>query len=246
MNKEVILKNEKVFVKDHNGDEKEVTFIDNLDEVLIQENIVEIMEKVINALEDSSSTFKKNRLLDFLYIESPITSTFLIPTIMMYLNTGSLEGTLNTKFGVMEKDKFLAFFIAIFTPFACRMSKKVYNEYKEEAKCENGRQLSLYHLKNNLIIQNERLNNLKSKSNEIIVREDKRYFLDEDVIDILQDHINLYYELGYNIKEYYEYFRINGCLPDEVKQDYNEAGVKIIEDYLRNNGTKIKKIGNKR
>lgn len=246
MNKEVIIKDGIVNVKDHNGDIKEVTLIDNLDEVLIVENVIEIMEKVITELEYCSSVFKKNKLIDLLYVESPITSTILVPTIAMYLNTGSLDGIIDTKFGSMDKTKFLVLFITVFTPIAIRMSKKWYQEYIEEAKFEKGRQLALYHLKENLTIQNKKLNNLKRDSKEITVEEDKRYHLDEEVIDILQDHINLYYELGYNIKEYYEYFRINGHLPDEVRSEYNDAGVKIIEDYLKVNGNKIKKIGSKK
>ena len=245
MNKEVIIKNGIVYVKNHNGEEKEVSFVDNLDDVLIQENIVEIIEKVIYALEDSRTSFRKNRLSDIFYIPAPIISTASVPTLMMYLNTGSLDGLIDTKFGLMEKEKFLALFIAVFTPFALRMSKKYYQEYKEEAKCEKGRLLALYHLRSNLVIQNERLKNLRNNSKEMNADEDKKYSLNEDALDNLQDHINLYYELGYNIKEYYEYFRINGCLPDEVISEYNDAGVRIIEEYLKQNGTKIKKLGNK-
>lgn len=245
MNKDVIIKDGKVFVKDHNGEKKEITFVDNLDELLIQENVVEMIEKVIFALEDSRTTFKKNKYRDISYMPMPIVSTISIPTLMMYLNTGSLDGILNTRFGLVDKQEFLAFFITVLSPIAISMTKKWYNEYKEESKCENGRLLALYHLRHNLVIQNQRLNNLRNKSNEISVTEDKKYPLNEDAIDVLQSHINLYYELGYNIREYYKYFRINGTLPEDVKSEYNEAGVKIIEEYLSKNGTKIKKIGTK-
>ena len=246
MNKEVIFENRVVRVKDHNGDTKEVNAVDNLDEILIQENVIEVIEKVIYALENSSNSFKKNKLRDLFFIPTPIIGTLSVPTIMTYLNAGSLEGYFNTKFGIMEKDKFLALFIAAFIPVAYHMSKNWYNEYKEDAKCEKGRLLALYHLKTNLVIQNERLDNLKKDSKEIHINENKKYKLDETVIDILSDHINLYYNLGYNIKEYYEYFRINGCIPEEVKKDYNDTGVEIIETYLKNNGAKIKKLGSKK
>jgi len=246
MNKEVIIKNGIAYVKDHNGDEIKRDLIDNLDEVLIQENVIEMIEKVMNELEYCSSNFNKNKLLDLLYLGTPFTSTILTPTIMMYLNTGDLEGVIDTKFGVMDKTKFLALFIASFSPLAYRITKKWYQEYREEVKCEKGRCLALYYLKENLTIQNDRLNNLKNKSKVIAIDENKNYTLNEDAIEILESHINLYCELGYNIKEYYEYFRINGHLPDEVLSEYNDAGIKIIEDYLRNNGTKIKKIGSKK
>ena len=246
MNKEVILKNGVATIKDHEGKLKEVTMLDNLDSILKQENIIEIMEKVINALEDSSDSFKKDSIKNIAFIQTPILSTISVPTLMMYINTGSLEGIIDTKFGSMEKYKFLLIFMAAFSPVALRMSKIWYKEYKEEIKTENGRLLLLYQLKHNLIIQNEKLRELRIQSKEICVTEDKRYNLDDENIDILQDHINLYYELGYNIKEYYKYFRINGCLPDELISEYNDTGVQIIEDYLKNNGCKIKKFRNKR
>ena len=245
MNKEVIIKDGNVYVKDHLGEERNVSFVDNLDDVLIQENVVEIIEKVIYALEDSRTTFKKNKLRDISYIPAPIISTFTIPTLMMYLNTSSLEGMINTRFGLVDKQEFLTFFITAFTPYALRMSKTWYQEYKEDAKCEKGRLLALYHLKSNLVLQNERLKNLRNNSKEMTANEDKKYSLNEDAIDNLQDHINLYYELGYNIKEYYEYFRVNGHLPDEIKSEYKDDGVRIIEEYLRKNGPKIKKLGSK-
>jgi len=246
MNKEEILKNGVATIKDHEGNLKEVTMLDNLDSILKQENIIEIIEKVISALEYSSDSFKKESIKDILYISSPILSTISVPTFMMYINTGSLEGIIDTKFGSMEKYKFLLIFMAAFSPVALRMSKNWYKEYKEEVKSENGRLLLLYQLKHNLIIQSEKLRELRIQSKEITITEDKRYSLDDENIDILQEHINLYYELGYNIKEYYQYFKTNGCLPDELVSEYNDIGVQIIEDYLKNNGSKIKKFRNKK
>lgn len=241
MNKDVIIKNGIVYVKNHIGEERCVPLVNNLDDILIEENIVEIMEKVIVELEYCSNRFKKERLIDISYIQSPITSTIFLPIIMTYFSTGSLDGVIDTKFGVMDKERFLAMFIAAFTPVALSMAKKWYKEYKDEKKCENGRLLAIYHLKGSLIREKEKLIALKESGVEVR-SEDKKYSLNLDSIDVLQDHINMYYELGYNIKEYYDYFRINGCLPDSVLTEYNESGVKIIENYLKNNGCKIKRM----
>lgn len=241
MNKDVIIKNENVYVLDYKGNEREITLVDNLDEILIQENVVEIIEKAIVEFENSIRLLDKNKLRDIMYIPAPIISTITLPIIMMYLNTGSLEGIINSKFGFIEKQKFLAFFIAIFMPFGYRMSKNWFQDYNEDIKCKNGKLLVLYQLRSNLVMQSERLNKLRERSKKISIDEEKRYSLSEDVIEIIEEHINLYYELGYNLKEYYKYFRINGCLPDELKEEYNEYGVNIIEEYLKNNGCKIKK-----
>lgn len=241
MNKEVVIKDCVACVINHTGEERVVSLVNNLDEVLIKENVIEIMEKVMVELEYCSSRFKKGKIGDIAYVQSPISSTILIPIITMYLGTGSLDGLVDTKFGMMEKDRFLALFIAAFTPVALSISKKWYKEYIEEKRCENGRLLAIYHLKKNLIKEKEKLIALKECGKEIRC-EDKRYSLCLDSIDNLQDNINLYYELGYNINEYYEYFKENGHLPQCVISEYNEAGINIIENYLKNNGNKIKKM----
>ena len=123
MNKEVILKEGILYVKDHMDNEKEIQSLDNLDEILIQENIVEVMEKVIYALQYSSDAFNKGKLLNLFITSFPMLSTISFPTLMLYLNTGSLNGYVNTEFGIMEKNKFLVLFITLFLPFAYSMSK---------------------------------------------------------------------------------------------------------------------------
>ena len=37
----------------------------------------------------------------------------------------------------------------------------------------------------------------------------------------------------------------NGYLPEELTEEYNEDGLRIIEEYLRSNGNKIKKMKRK-
>lgn len=245
MNKEVILKDGVLYVKDHMDNVKEVQSLDNLNDILIQENIVEVMEKVINELQYCSDEFNRSKLLNLFVSSLPMISTVLFPTFMMYLNTGSLNGYIKTKFGVMEKNKFLVLFITLFLPLAYSMSKTWYQEYKEELKYEKGRLLTLYYLKDNLINQKERLNKLRCESKITPITIDSGYELDVDKIDILEEYINLYYELGYNINEYYNFYMENGYLPEELTEEYNEDGLRIIEEYLRTNGNKIKKMKRK-
>ena len=245
MNKDVIIKDGVVFVKDHMGEEKQVELVDNLDDILIQENIIEVMEKVINALEYSSDAFNKSKFLNLSISSLPMISTVSFPTLMMYLNTGSLNGYVNTEFGIMEKNKFLVLFITLFLPLAYSMSKKWYEEYKEELKYEKGRLLTLYYLRDNLTYQKEKLNDLRSESKITSTHIEGSYALDEERVDILEEYINLYYELGYNINEYYNFYMENGYLPEELTEEYNEDGLRIIEEYLRSNGNKIKKMKRK-
>ena len=75
----------KVLVEDENGNEREVVSCDNIDDILVKENLIETIQNVINALEDSSSSFLKNRVRDILCIPMPVIETVLVPSIMMYM-----------------------------------------------------------------------------------------------------------------------------------------------------------------
>lgn len=250
MNKEVIYKDGVVTVKDAYGNEREVNNLDNLDEILIQENVIETILNTMESLEFSSETFSKNKFRDLLFMPTPIIGTVTVPTLMTYitsiLDKTHIEGIINTRFGPMKTEKFLSLFIAVFLPFGYRMSKKWYNEYKEESKRENGRQLALEHLRTNLIVQRAKLMRLDGKGILTEVSEDKSYFIDDDeILETLHDHICLYYDLGYNSKEYYEYYKAHGELPEELKQEYNEAGRQMIETLLQERGPNLVKRGNK-
>ena len=50
MNKKVIYYDGKVLVEDENGNEREVVSCDNIDDILVQENLIETIQNVINAL----------------------------------------------------------------------------------------------------------------------------------------------------------------------------------------------------
>lgn len=94
MNKRVIIKDGLVYTINH------------LDEEYIATNMTNLIE------------IKYCKLISSLYMLKHF------PIIMMYLNTGSLDGLINTKIGTMEKGRFLFHFIAIFTPVALSISKK--------------------------------------------------------------------------------------------------------------------------
>lgn len=124
MNKEVILKDGVLYVKDHMDNVKEVQSLDNLNEILIQENIVEVMEKVINALQYSSDAFNKGKFLNVSITQLPVIGTISLPTLMMYLNTGSLNGYIKTEFGVMEKKQVFSTFYHILSSICIFYVKK--------------------------------------------------------------------------------------------------------------------------
>lgn len=58
MNKSYIYLDGKVIIEDENNNKTLTEYYDNLDEVLIQENLIETMEKRIKELEQEMETYK--------------------------------------------------------------------------------------------------------------------------------------------------------------------------------------------
>lgn len=245
MNKEVLLMGDRIIVKTSDGESKEFMPLDNLVEILMEENIIEAMENIIKNIEYSSNNFKKSKFKDLFSIPIPILSSLGTPLLFLIFN--EFPNVIDTKFGLMEKEKFIAIFGLIFLPFGYSMSKKWYQEYKEEVNSENGRQVVLMQIKKNLDIQNTKLDLLRSKSKVVDISSFQLGTVKADeALETIQSHIDMYYEIGYNLKYYYTYFMLNGELPMELKEEYNETGQEIIKDFLVKNGPKVKKIGSKK
>lgn len=247
MNKKVIYYDGIAIVKDENGNEREVASCDNLDDILIQENLIETIQNVINALEDSSSSFLKNRVRDILFIPIPVLETILVPSIMLYItnisNNSVVDGMIYTRFGLMDKEKFLAIFIGIFLPYGIYKTKKWYEEYIDDKRCESGRILTIRELKNNLLTQKDRLKEMNERSLPIELGEKSYRVNDEDALEILHEYISLYYDIGYNFKTYHRYYRMYGDVPENFKHEYNEQGIEIMRELLEKSTNKVKVKG---
>ena len=244
MNKECIIKDGIAIVKDEKGNEREVASCDNLDDILIQENLIETIQNVIKALEDSSSSFLKNRVRDMFCIPMPIIETVLVPSIMMYMtnvpNNSVVHGMIHTKFGLMDKEKFLAIFIGIFLPYGLWKAKKWYGEYIDDKRCESGRILTIRELKNNLSVQKDRLKEMNESSVPIELGQKSYSIDDEDALEILHEYISLYYDIGYNFKTYCRYYKMYGDVPENFKHEYNEQGIEIMRELLEKSTNKVK------
>lgn len=243
MNKKVIYYDGKVVVEDENGKKREVVSCDNLDDILVQENLIETIQNTLNSLEDSSSSYAKYKLRNILCIPAPVIETILVPSIMMYMTNDSIvDGMIYTRFGLMDREKFLAIFIGIFLPCALYMSKKYYEEYSSDKRSENGRILTIRELKNILLTEKNRLQQMKERSKTVEIEKERSYHInDEAVLETLQEYILLYYDIGYNFEEYYRYYTLNGDLSEDLKREYNQEGVKIIKKILEKSSANFTK-----
>ena len=61
----------------------------------------------------------------------------------------------------------------------------------------------------------------------------------------LRSYINLYYDLGYNEKKYYNYYG-QGKLNNKLKKEYSEQGIKLANEYFEEKGPVLKIIYRKK
>lgn len=239
VNKQVMYYDGVAIVKDENGNERKIQNCDNLDDILVEENVIETIQNQINVLEYNSLLFSKYRLGDMLSIPMPTLITILVPSIMMHitssLNRSIIDGMIYTKFGLVEKDKFLSVFIAAFLPYALSQSNKWYNEYVEDKKCEMGRKITIQELKSGLLNSKEILEEMRRKSIPSTTIQTSHIIDDKERLEILREHVSFYYEIGYNFKEYYRYYIKYGDLPEAIKEEYNSTAIDIAKRILESN-----------
>ena len=119
-----------------------------------------------------------------------------------------------------------------------------YSRYKEAKGKENGINSELEYLKKQIVLEKQKLEELKKdKSRD---KEDKRFRIvkvdDKPRLDILQSRLKLYYDLGYNGKKYYKYL-LKRKLDKKLKKYYNEEEIELAKEYLEEKGpTLVKKI----
>ena len=171
MNKEYIYKDGKALVIDENDNQRTVDYCDNLDDVLVQENLIETMEKEIKNLEKEISEIKKgSKFSKYLYILWPFLIFTFGPLITMttlcnlfgvnQVLTLPLLGTLDfgTAVGILGS--------TAFSIPGSLMSLANYFKEKRFERDEKGKETQLEYLKKLLVEQKEDLEELKlDKSN---------------------------------------------------------------------------------
>ena len=246
MNKEYTYIDGKVIVKDENGTQNPIEYYDNLDEVLIQENLIETMEKKISKLEKESEDYKKHNKKHYIPIIFPfgLLATLIGPAYAYWLgNTDIYVSSVNTIFGTMNEAVLYSCFSTLFLPILSLLELQMYHYYKNSKKDEKGINSELEFLKQQIIIEKQKLFELEKEKTKN--REDKRFrsvkVEDLEELKALKSCLDLYYDLGYNGEKYYKYY-LQGKLDNKLGRYYNDTGIEAAKEYLEEKGpTLVKK-----
>ena len=252
MNKEYIYIAGKVIVTDENGTQNSVEYYDNLDEVLIQENLIETMEDKISKLEKESKDYKKYNKKHYIPIVLPLsilTTTIGIPAIAYLLgDTDVYVSSINTIFGPINRAVLYTLSTSTLLPFISLEELRMYRDHKNSIKEEKGINSELEFLKQQIIIEKQKLSELKKEKTK---NRDDKEFKSVEVDDLeklkaLKSYLNLYYDLGYNGEKYYKYY-LQGKLDNKLCKYYNDIGIELAKEYLEEKGhTLVKKKNTKK
>lgn len=245
MNKEYTYIDEKiVLVKDENGIQKPIEYYDNLDEILVQENLIETIEDKISSLEEKSEDYKKYNKKHYIPIMLPMSilaTTIGVPAIAYWIsngNTNMYTSSVNTIFGTINEAVFYGCASCIgFLPCTLLIEHGIYREYKNSIKIEKGINSELEFLKQQIVIEKQKLFKLQSEKikNNTNNRFESVEVNDLEKLRILKNWLNLYYDLGYNEKKYYKYY-LQGKLDNKLDKLYNNTEIQIAKKHLEEKG----------
>ena len=247
MNKNYIYMDGKAIINDEMGNQTSIEYYDNLDQVLVKENIIETMEKRIKELENESKNYSKKKRRFFIpyTLLCGIILLLIAPPITIGLVTGTnpylyyVDTILGSTNYVLLTTLVMAISISPAIAFTTIWE---YAHHKEDLRKENGINSELEFLKRQ--IEEER-KSLASLQQEKTKNEEKKDYQIIEVNDLqqlrmLKNYLMFYYDLGYNSKKYYKYYR-QGQLDDILDERYDDINICLAKKYFEGKGPVLSK-----
>lgn len=241
MNKEYIRLGDNAIIEDDLGNKRIIPYNENLDEILVQENLVEQIEKKISFFQSKVSKAQDKKSKEALFDLIMAIITFLIAPMALSKLAGVLLGDVYLATQGFSISTFLGVYLTIAcVPLAAILTHKNYKEYKDYNRKKKGVKNAIEKLTKELEKEKEKLNKLKSKNKsvdekEVEVTKVKSHFND------LDSRILVYRDCGTNGQKYYNYYFKNGKLPQELANKYNEEEQDLVKEYLEEKGPTLTK-----
>lgn len=245
MNREYTHIDGKVIISDENNEKIQSEYYDNLDKVLVQENLIETMEKKIQELESESESYKKSNRMPYIPVIFPMTvfmSTIGSPLIVNWLaGVNSFAISVDTIFGPMSQAMAVSIPMSIcIIPLGLGIELFTHSEYKNSIKKEKGINSQLAFLKQQIEKERDELEGLKQDKSKTNESTEFRTVKVDDLqqLKILREYLNLYFDLGYNGQKYYQYYQ-RGQLDRKLQKYYSDTGIQKAKDYLEEKGPSL-------
>lgn len=237
MNKECVYVDEKVVVSDENGNNRIIENSDKINEILVQENVVEVIEKKTLELKEKLIKNKVSKHFIPEYFLATICGLIISDLLFKYvfkvnILTDLIIGPFNPIF-LMGGIIIPAF--SLFDVFK-------YFDYKQMKKEKQGDILEYNYLSKKLEQEKSKLEELKK---EQVIISDPQEFKVEKVDDLerlkeLRNKLSLYNRLGYNMNKYYRYYQA-GKLEKKLSRQYDESSISEIKEYFETKDSSLVK-----
>ena len=250
MYKGYFVNNGRVMVSDEKGNFSNFDYSDNLEQILIQKNIIEVIEKEIQMLEESKDDNIPPQF-DMISLKACGKVTLAVPFVSLLFCSGDITSKFGTTMGPISNyihNTLVLSFISIVTG-AClifceysidREKQQVYEE------TDNAINSELDFLRSQLNVEIEKLNDLEERkviTNTKIENNYSKLIDDSEQLRQLRELMNLYYNFGLNREKYYRYYQ-NGILIEKLQDKYSDSELQLAKNYfqrIEDETAKIKK-----
>lgn len=257
MNKEYTFMEGQVIVRDESGHQTKREYFDKLPQVLVQENVIEVMEKSIAQLMEEYKKYQTKGLKHWFPTVTPLIAggIILIPYIIVALSGGNASDIYDTYVHLADGTVLQSpitgqpLTIAQFTQMAvgtpCISASLlgdyiIYRMFRNSKSTSQGIDCQLDYLRTKLEIERATLEELqRTKTRE---RDYPIYATfkvdDEEALEHIRRQLALYNDLGYNVKKYYKYFE-RGELDVRLMGRYTASEIEEAQDFLEEKGPSL-------
>ena len=247
MNKEYKYIDGKIVVKNDEGHEIIYDYSRNIKEILIKENLIEMIENKIKSLVESNDTSDKQSN----YYKPCIAPYVTLMTVLgspifsfLYGNHDIFTNYINTRFGTMNEALWHSLVVSgTFLPLTLFLESLFYKEFKEKLKYKNATESEIYFLEQIKQYNKIELELLKEEQRDNVYPEDLEVVKlnNLEILYLLKDKIEKYYNFGYNLNKYINYYN-NGFLEDILEnENYSNEDIEIAKKYLKEKKLKKRK-----
>lgn len=244
MNKAYNFINDKAIVIDENGNCTQTEYYDNLHNVLVEENLIETIEKEIENLKDQKTNINSSKSIKK-YI--PLASILVFLTILilpMFIGGNSIF--INSIFGKVNLLSFTKIFLGtFFIPIALTYDYMIYSAINQKIKTSTSIDYKIDYLNKKLVEERQKLDELKN--NKINTEKDSTLKFakvnDVEKLKQLKHYLELYGYLGYDTKKLYKYLE-KGNLEKKLSKYCDNEDIELAKIFLEEKGPKLVKKKN--
>ena len=233
MNKGYIIIDGKAITCDENGVREPIEYYDNLDQVLVEENVIEELEKKITNLEKELEQYPEVRKKYIpIYTYALIFAIVLLPFILklLYISNGYAIGYLQLLFTTL----------AVSIPIGTVISLLDHYNYKIRRKIGYGILSKIRYLKKQIGKEKEIIESLKKdKTINLETKETKTVKINNDKskIEDINQKLDFYNILGNHEDELYKYYQ-QGTLDKKI-EGFSDEEQECTKEYLKENGPRL-------